>query len=363
MQNFYSFSALAGLQARQATFAVNLPLGLVGKLFSKEDISLPADQRSQRIINQGRVNQIAKYILDNPNSYVLPPLVAYVRTGEIKFDANKDYPKLGELKISLSADLALFDGQHRCAAIQLAVAQKPFLADETITVYLLANQGVSAAQQIFADINMNAVKPAQSIKLLYNQRDQVTAFTKSMIKEIPLFEKYTDLERTNLPATSNKLFTFSGLYQANQILWNGLGDDPSKPITISKFWEVLIPCIEEWEQLMDLAVHSELLRNQSLTAHSVTWMALAEVGLQLIKRRPNHNEWTFALERLDMNWSRQNPVWQGRVILGGKICKTRKNILLMANAILQHNRIELSKTQQALEDEFLKTIQPDANAA
>lgn len=61
MQNFYSFSALAGLQARQATFAVNLPLGLVGKLFSKEDISLPADQRSQRIINQGRVNQIASY--------------------------------------------------------------------------------------------------------------------------------------------------------------------------------------------------------------------------------------------------------------------------------------------------------------
>lgn len=363
MQNYYSFSALAGLQARQATFAVNLPLGLVGKLFSKEDISLPADQRSQRIINQTRVNQIAKYILDNPNSYVLPPLVAYVRTGEIKFIANKDYPMLGELQISLSADLALFDGQHRCTAIQLAVAQKPFLADETITVYLLANQGVSAAQQIFADINMNAVKPAQSIKLLYNQRDQVTAFTKSLIKEIPLFEKYTDLERTNLPASSDKLFTFSGLYQANQILWKGLGDQSSKPIIISKFWECLIPTIKEWAELPESISNLQMLRENSLIAHSITWAALAEAGLYIIQKYPKDYEWIDQLNKLNVNWDRNNPQWKDRAISGGKICKSRKNIILMSHVIIKSLGLQLNNAKSEYELHFNQDTTPTSQVA
>lgn len=363
MQNFYSFSALSGLQARQATFVLNIPLAMVGKLFAKEDISLPADQRSQRIINQTRVNQISEYIVNNPQSYVLPPLVAYIRHGEVKFNANKDFPNLGELQISMSAELALFDGQHRATAIQDAITKRKFLDTETITVYILPNLGVAAAQQVFADINMNAVKPAQSIKLLYNQRDQVTAFTKSLIEEIPLFKRFTDLERTNLPPSSEMLFTFSGLYQANQVLWKGLGDDKSKPITITQFWESVIIAIEEWQQLLDLATHSELLRNESMTAHSITWVALAEAGLHMIQKYPQNSEWTTHVERITMNWNRKNPQWQGRAINGAKITKTRKNILLMANEILKSRSFELTKTQQAYEDDFIKSSSPNSEAA
>lgn len=363
MQNFYSFTALSGLQARQSTFVLNIPLAMIGKLFSKEDISLPADQRSQRIINQSRVNQISNYIVENPNTYVLPPLVAYVRSGEIEFTASKEFPNLGELKISMSAQLALSDGQHRASAIQDAVTKRKFLDQETIAVYLLPNSGVAAAQQIFSDINMNAVKPAQSIKMLYNQRDQVTAFTKSLIKEIPLFQKHTDLERTNLPPTSDKIFTFSGLYQANQVLWKGLGDNPAKPIIIKDFWERMCYVIQEWEQVNDMAIHAAVLREESMAAHSITWIALAEAGLYIIQKLSDNNAWWHIMGNFTMDWSRQNPLWQGRAINGGKITKTRKNIILMANPIIQKFGIELNKVQQAYEDEFLKTLPTNVNAA
>lgn len=363
MQNFYSFSALSGLQARQATYVLNIPLAMVGKLFSKEDISLPADQRSQRIINQTRVNQISTYIVENPNTYVLPPLVAYVRSGEIEFKANKEFPNLGELQISMSAQLALFDGQHRASAIQDAITKRKFLDQETITVYILPNGGVAAAQQIFSDINMNAVKPAQSIKLLYNQRDQVTAFTKSLIQEIPLFRKHTDLERTNLPASSDKIFTFSGLYQANQVLWKGLGDNAAKPIIIKDFWERMCYVMQEWEQVNDMAIQAGVLREQSLAAHSITWVALAEAGVHIIQKLSENQAWWHIMGNFSMNWSRQNPLWQGRAINGGKITKTRKNIILMANAIIQKYGIELNKVQQGYEDEFLKSQPTKAHAA
>lgn len=352
MQNYLSFSALSGLQARQATFVLNIPLAMVEKLFAKEDISLPADKRSQRIINQTRVNQISNYIVENPNTYVLPPLVAYVRHGDIQFIPNKEYSNLGELRISMDASIALFDGQHRASAIADALSKREFLASETITVYILPNSGIAYAQQIFADINMNAVKPAQSIKLLYNQRDQVTAFTKSLVQELPILSKFTDLERTNLPATSEKLFTFSGLYQANQLLWKGLGDDSSKPIIISKFWECVLTTIKEFVQLSDGTINSQMLREKSLIAHSITWAALAETGLYIIQKYPSENDWINHLNKLCLNWGRNNTQWKDRVISGGKICKTRKNIILMSNVIINSLGLPLNNVKKEYELKF-----------
>lgn len=363
MQNYFSFSALSGMQARQATFVLNIPLSMVDKLFSKEDVTLPADKRSQRIINQSRVNQISNYIVENPNTYVLPPLVAYVRHGVIQFIANKEHPNLGELRISMDASIALFDGQHRASAIADALNKRKFLESETITVYILPNSGIASAQQVFADINMNAVKPAQSIKLLYNQRDQVTAFTKSLIQEFTLFSKFTDLERTNLPSTSESLFTFSGLYQANQILWKGLGDQSSKPIIISKFWECLIPTIKEWAELSEGITNSQMLRETSLIAHSITWAALAEAGLYIIQKYPKDYEWIDQLNKLNVNWNRNNPQWKDRAISGGKICKTRKNIILMSNVIIKSLGLQLNNVKSEYELPFTQVASPTGQVA
>lgn len=350
MQNCYSLSALQGIQARQAFFVLNLPLSIVAKLFEPEDTSIPVDQRSQRVLNQTRVKQISDYIVNNPNSYVLPPLVAYVKYGGIKFEPNEQYKSLGVLHISIDAVFGLFDGQHRCAAIKDALKKRDYLGYEKIPVYLMQSTSLEQAQQIFADINLNAVKPAQSIKLLYNQRDQVTAFTKSMIKEIQFLTDYTDLENTNLPAKSDKLFAFSSLYQANNVLWKGLGDDPAKPIKITQFWETVIPSVSDWTDLFEGLVEASTLRAESVAAHGVAAIALAEAGLYAMKTKETNWMDYFTPDTLGLiDWSRDHTDWQNRIIVNGKITKTRRNILLMANVIIEKIGLQLNKAQKEYE--------------
>jgi DNA sulfur modification protein DndB len=121
--------------------------------------------------------------------------------------------------------------------------------------------------------------------------------------------------------------------------------------------------IQEWEQVNDMAIHAAVLREESMAAHSITWIALAEAGLYIIQKLSDNNAWWHIMGNFTMDWSRQNPLWQGRAINGGKITKTRKNIILMANPIIQKFGIELNKVQQAYEDEFLKTLPTNVNAA
>lgn len=85
IESHYSFAALSGIQGRQATYLIQVPLKVLSKLIKPEDMDVPVDQRSQRMLNKTRVSQIAKYITENPNSYILPPLVGYIKYGEVKF--------------------------------------------------------------------------------------------------------------------------------------------------------------------------------------------------------------------------------------------------------------------------------------
>lgn len=73
-------------------------------------MDVPVDQRSQRMLNKTRVAQIAKYITENPNSYILPPLVGYIKYGEVKFEKLENTSNLGLLKISIDSDIFLSDG-------------------------------------------------------------------------------------------------------------------------------------------------------------------------------------------------------------------------------------------------------------
>ena len=84
MENFYSFTALRGIQGRRMSYIIQIPLSMVGTLFEQENFSLPVIERKQRTLNKARVNQIAKYLVDNPDSYVLPPLVAQIIGDELR---------------------------------------------------------------------------------------------------------------------------------------------------------------------------------------------------------------------------------------------------------------------------------------
>lgn len=350
-ESHYSFAALSGIQGRQATYLIQVPLKVLAKIIKSEDMDAPVDQRSQRVLNKTRVAQIAKYIIENPNSYILPPLVGYIKYGDVKFQRYESSSNLGVLKISIDADVFLSDGQHRRAAVEEAIRERHFLGDETIGLLIYTGASIEAAQQVFADININATKPAQSIKLLYNHRDQFTAITRTIINVLPLFAEYVDYERTNLAAKSSKYFTFSGLYQAMKVMLKDREADLS-PESVQTFWKEVCVSMNDWQELERKQVDPIGLRENYIHGHSVVWLALAYVGNHLLLNHPTN--WQDYIRKLNMiDWSRTNSVWSGRCVVSGRILKSRQNIILTANQIMKEIGLSLPKKYQEVESTFI----------
>ena len=70
------------------------------------------------------------------------------------------------------------------AAILNAIKEDPSLKEETISIVLYSDQGLQRSQQIFTDLNKNAVKTSNSISELYDSRDELAVVTRNVIWKI-----------------------------------------------------------------------------------------------------------------------------------------------------------------------------------
>ena len=98
----------------------------------------------------------------------------------------------------MDARFLINDGQHRKAAIFDAINEEGSLADETISIVFYEDKGLSRSQQIFTDLNKNAVKTSNSISELYDSRDQIAVLTRNVISKVRFLNAYTDKEKDNL---------------------------------------------------------------------------------------------------------------------------------------------------------------------
>ena len=199
--NSLEFTAIRGVQAGSAYYVIMVPLKVVPRLFKFDDEAMPTELRAQRV---------------HSNEYILSSLCASV-DGEIEFvPAADDGPlrKVGQLKIDMASTILINDGQHRRAAIEEAVRERPTLGDETISVVIFVDKGLARSQQMFADLNLHAVRPTRSIKILYNHRDALSGLSRDVIAAIPLLRDFTCYDSASISNRSVKLFKLSTLHQA-----------------------------------------------------------------------------------------------------------------------------------------------------
>ena len=238
-ENIYTFPAIKGIQAGTEYFVSMVPLSVVPKLFSFSGNDLPAEMRSQRILNKSRIPEMKKYILDNPDSYVFSSLTVSV-DGPIEFtpvNSSTDNT-LGTISIPMSARLLLNDGQHRKAAIEAALQEKQSLRFETISIVFFHDLGLEKSQQMFSDLNRYAIRPTKSINVLFDSRDRLAVELCEIIEELPFFRGWVEKEKSTLANRSKALYTLSGLYHGTEALINGLNLDdyiyPGQTILIPK---------------------------------------------------------------------------------------------------------------------------------
>lgn len=366
--NCYEFTAIRGVQAGAAYFVIMVPLKLVPRIFRFDDEAIPAPLRAQRTLNRARVPAIARYITEHSTEYILSSLCACI-DGEMAFEAAADDGPLrsvGRLKIGMSATILINDGQHRRAAIEEAIKERPHLGDETISVVVFADRGLQRSQQMFADLNMHAVRPTASIRLLYNHRDALARLSRAVVDAVPLFRDFTDLEKTSISNRSLKLFTLSSVHQATaELIGKSRSGQvaPEDEALAIRFWNGVIAQMPDWQRVATRDVAACELRRDYVHAHGVAVQAIASAGARLIAAHPR--DWEKRLSGLrKVDWSRANTaLWEGRALIAGKVNRSKNNVLLVANVISDALGLKLGAEGEALERAVRGEAAPKAKVA
>ena len=333
------------------------PLRLVPTLFKfNEEEAVPPELRAQRTLNKSRVPDIANYLVENPTNYTLSALTASVN-GKVKFEPisyTGTNQNLGILSIPMEATILINDGQHRRAAIEDAIKNEPELGHDNISVLFFVDEGLTKSQQMFADLNKHAVRPSSSISTLYDHREQASELARYLVKNILIFKRLAELEKTSISNRSKKLFTISSIKNASKaLLRKGNKDSISSDEMelAATYWQTVSDNMPDWQGVMDGKLSSAEMREQYVHSHGVILQALGRVGADLLAHKAK--TWPTALKKLKkIDWARDNKEWEGRAMVHGRISKARTNVILTGNLIKRKMTLALTEVESEEERRF-----------
>ena len=347
----YRFPAVKGIQAGREYYISMVPLKLLPRLFpSDEEFVLP-EFRAQRRINESRIPEITRYIIDNRDSYVFSALSASI-DGEFKFTPY-DESEVGLLEVDMESVFLINDGQHRKAAIETAMKEDVSLEKETISIVFFSDEGLTRSQQMFTDLNKHAVKTSNSLAKLYDSRDELAIATKKTIDYVPFFKRFTDKERDILGKNSSSLFTLNMIYKANQkILHSDKCNDEDTAFILS-FWKQVSENICEWQEVLNKTLTKKALRENYIVTLAITISALGRLGRYFYDNPKADINILEKLQKID--WSRSNELWVGRTIReNGRVLNGEESISLTCSAIKKEIGVPLSKEEEQKEKQFVR---------
>jgi DNA sulfur modification protein DndB len=362
----YIFPAIRGIQAGREYYVSMCPLRLLQRLFTFDEEELVPELRAQRTLNKARIPDIARYVVDNKDSYTFSAITVSI-DGSIKFEAvGADGPanfRMGALSVSMDAKFIVNDGQHRRAAIDQALETSPELGEETIAVVFFLDRGLQRCQQMFADLNRYAVKPSASLGVLYDHRSAAASLARHLSLTSSVFKNLIETERSSLSPRSRKLFTLSAVNFATMELLTEkeLEDFGAASKKCLEFWEAVGEQIPEWTYVRNSKMSSGEVRRDFIHSHAIVLQALGRAGRALYLLPAA--ERTKRLKRLRrVDWSRKNVVtWEGRAMVGGSMAKAGQNITLTCNEIKRVLGLKLTTEESKAESAWSGARAPRRN--
>lgn len=353
----HTFPAVRGVQAGRPCYIAMCPMRIVPKLFKFDEEEVPAELRSQRVLNRSRVPEIAAYLIENHNGYTLSSLTASV-DGNVQFEPSSDTgvgQNIGTLSIPMDAQILINDGQHRRAAIEEAIKENAELGYDNISVLFFIDEGLSRSQQMFADLNKHAVRPSDSISTLFDQRDAISELARHVQKHVHVFSRMTEMEKSSISNRSTKLFTLSSIKNATRSLLRKRNRDvvnkAEKELAVS-FWNEVAANMPDWQLALNKRVAAAELREQYIHAHGVMLQAMGNVGADLIALP--EKSWKKSLKMLSkIDWARVGSPLSKRAMEHGRISKARTKVLLTGNYIKQQIGLPLNVVEEETEQDFI----------
>lgn len=348
----YRFPAVKGIQAGREYYISMVPLKLLSRLFPSDDEIVMPEYRAQRRINEARIPEIKRYILENRDTYVFSALSASI-DGHFTFTKLVD-SDVGILEVDMDSVFLINDGQHRKAAIEAAMEEDSTLGEETISIVFFGDEGLVRSQQMFTDLNKHAVKTSNSLATLYDGRDEVAVATRQVISAVPFFERFTDRERDNLGKNSSNLLTLNMVYKANQRIIHGGNCSENDTRFLIEFWMLVADNIIEWQEVLNKTLTKKALREEYIVVLAITISAFGKLG-RYFYDNPTLDMKKYLVNLRKIDWLRSNVEWMGRTIRpNGKVLNSEESISLTCTLIKSKLGLPLSKEEQQREKHIME---------
>ncbi|MGN9198123.1 DNA sulfur modification protein DndB [Blautia massiliensis (ex Liu et al. 2021)] len=348
----YKFPVVKGIQAGREYFIAMVPLKMLGRLFPADEEYVLPEYRAQRKLNESRIPEIKRYIINNPDSYVFSALAASI-DGEFRY-ISSDNPDTGVLEVNMDAKFLINDGQHRKAAILAAIEENENLGEETISVVFYEDRGLSRSQQMFTDLNKHAVKTSNSIAELYDSRDPLAVTTRLVISSIPFLNEYVDKEKDNLGKFSSALFTLNTFYTANKRILRRNECNKQFEKFLIDFWGTIVDNMSPWNDIKNKEISKRELREHYIATQAVVIQAFGRIGAYLFEH-PEYSLNQYLPQISKINWKRNSDDWKLRVIRSnGRMINNADAIILAGNVIKQHINLPLTDDEITAEQKFTK---------
>ena len=358
----YVLPVIRGIQAGREYYVSMCPVRFIPKLFAMPEAvrfatiaseEVPPEMRARRTSNKTRVPEIARYILNNPRNYTFSAITASI-DADITFEpigSQGEGRKIGRLRVQMDARFAIHDGEHRRAAFELALSENPDLGYETIALILFLDIGLKRSQQMCLDLNRYSVPLDPSLTILYDHRDERASLVRAVIKEVPVFRTLTDMERSSLPSRSGKLFTLSSVYNATlALLADCQNAELKEQIELAtRYWNAVTRYITDWEQVLQKKASAGEVRRDYVHCHAIALTGLGRVGASLFSIYPEGwDEHLGGLTQID--WSRSNPDWQGRIMSKGGLSQSQTSVSRMTAYLKRYLELPLTLEEERLEN-------------
>jgi DNA sulfur modification protein DndB len=333
---------IKGIQAGKVFYSGKVTFIELVRMFNLYDKSIPVELKAQRALDEGRAKAISKYILSNPDTYIIPAITASCDS-TMHFEAMGEGQDMGLLQIPFTARLLVNDGQHRRKGIELALDEWPDLADESVTVSIYCDQGLKQAKQTFCDLNHKPVKPSSSLCLLYDQRNVYSRWILEVLEKRPAIKTRVDMENAAPGKKSDKLWSFIAFHTFVTLLTGVNGknistktdvDLASKAAFVLDFLDKLETTLPMWKEMLDCSVSAEEIRNNYVHSHAVFLNALGMFGARLKD--------LDQMERLAIIYpSKTSPTWENRCVNRGKMQKNTDGIKTTAAVLMKCCGVEM----------------------
>lgn len=347
----FTYPAVRGMQAKHEYYIIMMPI--TDLVFISEPSQTSATNNYQRALNKTRIPEIRDYILSNRDSYVFSAITVSM-SGTYEFLSAGNNNQLGFLVAQDDVVLRLNDGQHRKAALLAALDGDASLASETISVVVFIDEGLKRSQQIFTDLNKNAVKSSNSLATLFDSRDSLSICTTYTMNEVSILSQIVDVERDILGKNSMFFFSLNTLKKANQkIAANKSPSDDEKEFIV-KYWTAVFNNIEEWINVADGTITKQYFRDTYILHFNVTLYALARLGNFILKSELDNFQ-DHLVKLSDIDWAKTNKEdWANRIFTStGSLVKGEKAEILICARIKKLLGFKLTK-QELRMDSIIK---------